>query len=31
VQFSVTTLADQAVAQADDIQAVIKGFSVTVK
>ena len=31
VQFTVTTLADQAVAQADDIQAVIKGFSVTVK
>lgn len=31
VQFTVTTLADQAAAQADDIEAVIKGFSVTVK
>lgn len=31
VQFSVTTLADQAAAQSDDVEAVIKGFSVTVK
>jgi hypothetical protein len=31
VQFTVTTLADQAAAQSDDIEAVIKGFSVTVK
>ena len=31
VQFTVTTLADKAVEQSDDIQAVIKGFSVTVK
>jgi Probable lipoprotein LpqN len=31
VQFSVTTLADQAAAQSDDIEAVIKGFTVTVK
>ena len=31
VQFTVTGLADQAVAQADDIQAVIDGFTVTVK
>jgi hypothetical protein len=31
VQFSVTTLADQAAAQSNDIEAVIKGFTVTVK
>ena len=31
VQFTVTTLADQAAAQSDDIEAVIKGFTVTVK
>jgi len=31
VQFTVTTLADQAAAQSDDIEAVIKGFSVTAK
>ena len=31
VQFTVTTLADQAAVQSDDIEAVIKGFSVTVK
>jgi hypothetical protein len=31
VQFTVTTLADQAAAQSDDIESVIKGFSVTVK
>ncbi|MCI4674756.1 LpqN/LpqT family lipoprotein [Candidatus Mycolicibacterium alkanivorans] len=31
VQFTVTTLADQAAAQSDDIEAVIRGFSVTVK
>jgi len=31
VQFSVTTLADQAAAQSDDVEAVIKGFSVTTK
>jgi Probable lipoprotein LpqN len=30
VQFTVTTLADQAAAQSDDIEAVIKGFTVTV-
>jgi len=31
VQFTVTTLADQAAVQSDDIEAVIKGFTVTVK
>lgn len=31
VQFTVTTLADQAAVQSDDIEAVIKGFSVTAK
>ena len=31
VQFTVTTLADQAAAQSDDIEAVIKAFTVTVK
>jgi Probable lipoprotein LpqN len=31
VQFTVTTLADQAAAQADDIEAVIKGFTVSVQ
>ncbi|BBZ77501.1 hypothetical protein MANY_28380 [Mycolicibacterium anyangense] len=31
VQFTVTTLANQAAAQADDVEAIIKGFSVTLK
>ena len=31
VQFTVTTLADQAAVQSDDIEAVIKGFTVTVR
>ncbi|WP_059017053.1 LpqN/LpqT family lipoprotein [Mycobacterium sp. M26] len=31
VQFTVTTLANQAAAQADDVEAIIRGFSVTLK
>lgn len=31
VQFTVTTLANQAAAQADDVEAIIKGFSVSLK
>jgi hypothetical protein len=31
VQLTVTTLADQAAAAADDVEAIIKGFSVTLK
>jgi hypothetical protein len=31
VQFTVTSLADQAAAQAPDVQQIIEGFSVTVK
>ena len=31
VQFTVTTLADQAAPQSGDVEAVIKGFSVAVK
>lgn len=31
VQLTVTTLADQAAAASDDVEAIIKGFSVTLK